>query len=54
MPMKLNVRELEDHRKPKSDTRKFSVIVPEAGDTPEEELPAEPNPEDQFDDDIPF
>jgi len=54
MPMKLNVRELADHRKPKSDTRKFSVIVPEAGAASKEELPAEPNPEDQFDDEIPF
>ena len=31
MPLKINVRELEDHRKPKSDTCKFSIIVPEVG-----------------------
>lgn len=54
MPMKLNVRELEDHRKPKSDTRKFSVMVPEAGAGPAEEPVAEPAQPDDFDDDIPF
>lgn len=54
MPMKLNVRELEDGRKPKSDTRKFSVMVPEAGAAPAEEPVPEPAAPDEFGDDIPF
>jgi len=30
MPLKINVRELEEHRQPKSETRKFSTMVPAA------------------------
>ena len=29
MPLKINVRELEEHRQPKSQTCKLSVMVPE-------------------------
>jgi uncharacterized protein len=29
MPLKINVRELEEYRQPKSETRKFSVMVPD-------------------------
>lgn len=56
MPLKINVQELDEHRKPKSDTRKFSVMVPEAVDAPPEEPAAgpAPAPDDEFDDDIPF
>lgn len=54
MPMKLNVRELEDHRKPKSDTRKFSVIVPEVGTTAGVQPVVGPAPPGDFDDEIPF
>jgi hypothetical protein len=54
MPMKLNVRELEDHRKPKSDTRKFSVIVPEVGTTTGVQPVAGPAPPGDFEDEIPF
>jgi len=53
MPMKLNVRELEDHRKPRSDTRKFSVLVPELGVVPPNQ-PDAGQPFHEFDDDIPF
>jgi uncharacterized protein len=53
MPLKINVRELEEHRKPRSDTRKFSVMVPEAAVAPAEEPVAEFAPGDDFDDDIP-
>jgi len=54
MPLKMNVRELEDHRKPKSDTRKFSVMVPELGAAAGAPPVTEPAPPDEFDDEIPF
>jgi uncharacterized protein len=44
MPLKINVRELEEHRQPKSETRKFSAMVPDAADAPAAD----------FEDDIPF
>ena len=53
IPMKINVRELDAHRQPKSETRKFSVMVPEAGGAPPDE-PAVERLCDEFDDDIPF
>lgn len=34
IPLKINVRELEEHRQPKSETRKFSVMVPDAAAPP--------------------
>lgn len=34
MPLKINVRELEEHMQPKSETRKFSVMVPNAATLP--------------------
>lgn len=34
MPLKINVRELEEHRQPKSETRKFSVMVPDSQGVP--------------------
>ncbi len=53
MPLKINVRELEEHRQPKSETRKFSVMVPDAVRAPPDAPAAEP-PAVEFDDDIPF
>lgn len=53
MPIKINVRELDPDRQPKSETRKFSVMVPEVGAAAPEAPAAEPPPVD-FDDDIPF
>ncbi|HEY1755037.1 MAG TPA: ATP-binding protein [Bryobacteraceae bacterium] len=53
MPIKINVRELDVHRQPKSETRKFSVMVPKVGAAAPEGPAAEPLPVD-FDDDIPF
>jgi uncharacterized protein len=53
MPLKINVWELEEHRQPKSETRKFSVMVPDAAAAAPEAPAAEPPPVD-FDDDIPF
>jgi uncharacterized protein len=44
MPLKINVRELEEHRQPKNETRKFSAMVPDAADAPAAD----------FEDDIPF
>lgn len=54
MPLKINVLELAEHRQPKSETRKFSVMVSDAAVAPPPEPAAEPAPADDFDDDIPF
>ena len=53
MPIKINVRELDVHRQPMSETRKFSVMVPKVEAAAPEGPAAEPLPVD-FDDDIPF
>lgn len=53
MPIKINVRELDAHRQPKSETRKFSIMVPKVG-AAEPEAPAAEPPAVDFDDDIPF
>lgn len=53
MPLKINVQELEEHKQPKSETRKFSVMVPDATAAAPAACAAEPPPVD-FDDDIPF
>jgi DNA helicase HerA-like ATPase len=53
MPMKINVRELDAHRQPKSETRKFSVMVLDAA-AAAPEAPAPEPPSVDFDDDIPF
>jgi hypothetical protein len=53
MPMKINVRELDAHRQPKSETRKFSVMVLDAAAAVPEEPAPEP-PSLDFDDEIPF
>ena len=54
MPLKINVRELEEHRQPRSETRKFSIIVPEAGAAAGMQLPADPGLPDDLGGQIPF
>jgi DNA helicase HerA-like ATPase len=54
MPLKINVRELAEHRQPKSETRKFSVMVSNAAVASVAEPVAEPDVVDDFDDEIPF
>lgn len=53
MPLKINVQELEEHKQPKSETRKFSVMVPDAA-AAALAAPADEPPRVDFDDDIPF
>jgi hypothetical protein len=50
MPLKINVRELEEHKQPKSETRKFSVMVPEAAAALPGAPAGEPPPGDSEDD----
>lgn len=53
MPLKINVRELDLHKQPKSETRKFTVMVPDAPAVAVD-APAVDGPPDEFEDEIPF